>query len=526
MKSRIVENWLTKVTELTFTIPFCQVLLSEGKRVVHISSQGPGEQGKDIIAVDSVGVVHCYQLKCGNINARVWAEIKSEIDQLVELPPRHPSLPNEVDDWVTYLVTNGSIANPTARDIYDYAEIKHKRGHQALRTITGKQLLASFAELYDEFLPVDAVNWQQFLELYNQHGDFELNLKKFKLFFESFFESHAGDSRTKKAEAVRASLVLCNYLLSNKHSQGNRLDVIKAYTLLQASIYHFVASQELVERFWRDTDNLLADAIEIEFRQLIDELVAHEHHYVQSEYGVLSEAVTHKIRCTELVGYLSAYRISCVSRGVEPHKADQLDQISSTLFDSRVLLGEVFVPLFADYVAILRLTGREAEAARVLVDLLTAIVECHRTEGGRGLPTPYYGISESVDWSLRRGVEIREDFRWRSFSIRSLILLAAKLDLREELDYYWPVLSRISQQEVIPARPQDYLLWRIEDGQQSDKFPEMTQSWAELVADASADYSGDLPPVLRGRKHYLPLFLNVMPHRFTHRLSLVALKVQ
>lgn len=176
MKNKIVENWLTKVTELTFTVPFCQLLLSQGKTVVHISSQGPMEQGKDVIAVDVSGVVHCYQLKCGNINSRVWAEIKTEIDQLVELPPRHPSLQQNVDEWEAYLVTNGGIANPTVRDLYDYAASKKSKGHQPLKTIVAGQLVASFTEFYDDFLPADVVDLQQFLELYNQHGDYELDV--------------------------------------------------------------------------------------------------------------------------------------------------------------------------------------------------------------------------------------------------------------------------------------------------------------------------------------------------------------
>lgn len=188
MKSKIVENWLTKVNELTFTIPFSQLLISEGHRVVHISSQGPLEQGKDIISVDASGVVHCYQLKCGKINGRVWAEIKAEIDQLVELPPKHPSLPEVVEEWEAYLVTNGSIANPTARDIYDYAESKKGKGHRPLRTMVGGELVAAFTEFYDEFLPVEVLDLQTFLEIYNQNGDFELDASKFKLFLNLFLK--------------------------------------------------------------------------------------------------------------------------------------------------------------------------------------------------------------------------------------------------------------------------------------------------------------------------------------------------
>ena len=42
-----------------------------------------------------------------------------------------------------------------------------------------------------------------------------------------------------------------------------------------------------------------------------------------------------------------------------------------------------------------------------------------------------------------------------------------------------------------------------------------------VTAEAEADYSESLPSVLRQRPFFLPLFLNVMPHRFNHRFALV-----
>jgi hypothetical protein len=190
MQNKIVENWLTSVGELTFTIPFCQLLLSQGKRVVHISSQGPMEQGKDVIAVDRSGRVHCYQLKAGNINGRVWAGIKPEIDDLVELPPKHPSLPAGVDEWDAYLVTNGTISNATSRTIQDYSEAKRAAGHRPLKTVVRGELLADFAEHFGDFLPVEISDLQWFLELHNQNGEDSLSCEKFKRYFETFFVSH------------------------------------------------------------------------------------------------------------------------------------------------------------------------------------------------------------------------------------------------------------------------------------------------------------------------------------------------
>ncbi len=519
MKSKIVENWLTKVNELTFTIPFAQLLLSKGQRVIHISSQGPMEQGKDIIAVDDSGTIHCYQLKSGKINSRVWADIKAEIDQLVELPPRHPSLNERVDNWEAYLVTNGSIANPTARDIYDYAESKKNAGHRPLKTIVGGELVADFTKYYDDFLPVDVVDLQEFIELYNQPGDYELDVGKFKLFFEAFFHGRQNVSRQRMTEAVRASLILCSYLLTNKYAGQNHLEIVKGYILLLTSMYEFAENQSLAESLWHDTENLIYEAVNLEFRQLIDELRSHPDNYLQLEYGALSEILVYKIRCTELFGYLTAYANYCSRAGIELYYPEDVDTAVASLVKHARVLGECTVPLFANHVIYLRLLSRDMEAAQELLAMLIPTVVSHTGEN-RGMPSPYYSIARSVEWVSGIGEEIREGFKWRSYSLWAVTLMAVRYQLRDELNLLWRFLSRISQQEVVPAKPKDYLLWRFKEGEHVDRFPDATQSWAQLTAEAEKNYLHDLPPVLRQRIHFLPLFLNVMPHRFSHRFAL------
>ena len=523
MKSKVVENWLTNVTELTFTIPFCQLLLSKGMKVVHISSQGPMEQGKDIIAVDKRGGVHCYQLKCGNINGRVWGQIKSEIDELVELPPRHPSLSNGLTKWTAYLVTNGAIANPMSRGICDYAESKASRGYARLKTVVGHELVSEFTQYYDAFLPVDVVDLQEFLELYNQHGDCELDVAKLKLFFESYFASRGKDSRQKKAEAVRASLVLLNYILTNKLARRNHLEVIKAHILLLASIYEFAEAQRLPESLWSATEKLAYEALNLAFRELIEELKSHPRNYIETKYGVLSEVVAYKIRCTELLGYLSAYTNYCALAGIEPHSSTELESITAKLAQHCRLVGECVVPLFINRAIALRFQGQHEESSQELAGLLVGILSCHVGEN-RGMPSPYYDIRSSLDWLLGRS-EIREGFKRRSYSLRTVILLLARYGLRDLLASHWSTISRISQQEVIPKNAKDYLIWRFEEGDLADRFSNATQSWAQLVAESAQDYSGSLPGVLSKRRHFLPLLINVMPQRLSHRLALTILDV-
>jgi hypothetical protein len=385
MQNKIVENWLTNVGELTFTIPFCQLLLSKGQRIVHISSQGPMEQGKDVIAVGRDGRVCCYQLKSGNINGKVWAEIKSEIDDLVELPPRHPSLSAKVEEWDAYLVTNGTIANATARTIHDYSEAKKEKGHRPLKTIVGGELVQDFADHFGEFLPIEIADLQWFLELYNHNGKCELPCEKFKRYFEVFFKGHSSGSRQRNTEAIRAALILCSYLLTYKYAAGSRIEIIKAYSLLLASIYHYAEKQSLRAPLWQDTERLIYEAIEIEFRQLIHELTIHASGFVEPEGGLLSESITYKLRCNEILGYLSAYLNYCHLRGVEPYHLAEIEAALEVVKGHILLVGECVVPLLVNFGLAMHAKGSIQEATATLAGLLVGILKAH-AQGALGLP--------------------------------------------------------------------------------------------------------------------------------------------
>lgn len=86
MIDRIVENWLTNTNEIGYQIPFCQYLMTSNFTILHISTHGQMEQGKDIITLDENEKPCAFQLKSGTINVTIWRKIKGEIDELVEIP--------------------------------------------------------------------------------------------------------------------------------------------------------------------------------------------------------------------------------------------------------------------------------------------------------------------------------------------------------------------------------------------------------------------------------------------------------
>jgi hypothetical protein len=89
---RVIENWLTSANERQYQIPFCQVLESEGESLIHISTHGPFELGKDIITIGLDKVPRVYQLKGGNVGMGEWRQFKTELDQLVEYEIDNPEI--------------------------------------------------------------------------------------------------------------------------------------------------------------------------------------------------------------------------------------------------------------------------------------------------------------------------------------------------------------------------------------------------------------------------------------------------
>jgi hypothetical protein len=219
---------------------------------------------------------------------------------------------------------------------------------------------------------------------------------------------------------VQAALILSSYLLTYKHAAGNRIEIIKAHTLLLACIYQFAGTSGLPDGLWRDTEQLIYDSLEIEFRLLIDELAEHPTRFVEPKGGLLSETVTYKLRCNELIGYLSAYLNYCRLRGIEPYRSAEISSVLETTKAHAAVAGECVAPLLVNMSLAHTAKGETQEAAKILVSLLGTILRAN-VPGARGLPNPYYTMTQAMEWALNIGERrITESFGGRSFCLSRL----------------------------------------------------------------------------------------------------------
>jgi hypothetical protein len=120
---RLLESWLDSQTERRYQPAFIQMLVSEGWTVLHNTRHSPIELGKDVIARDPQGVLHCFQLK-GNPGSRVTkseaASLLEQFHELMRLPPGPEFLTDPDEKHVAVFVTNGEI-DEEARLLFERA---------------------------------------------------------------------------------------------------------------------------------------------------------------------------------------------------------------------------------------------------------------------------------------------------------------------------------------------------------------------------------------------------------------------
>ena len=173
MRERLVEDWLSKVSERSLEVPFCHLLSGEGHTVVHLSRHGETEQGKDILAKDPHGIPCAYQVKCpgrSRLTQRLWDhEVRDQVARLVELRIRHPSIPGSADHR-PILVVNGSLDETIRQEIVDRNRRWENRGYRPLEVIVRDDLLRRFISLGSDLWPSELESARTLLELYLSDG--------------------------------------------------------------------------------------------------------------------------------------------------------------------------------------------------------------------------------------------------------------------------------------------------------------------------------------------------------------------
>ncbi len=520
MQERVIENWLTNANELSFTIPYSQVLALQGHRILHISpKKATLEQGKDIISVDRAGVVHCYQLKGEDVTLDRWRrELKPEVEAMIELPPRHPSLRKDTD-WVCHLVVNGEFKGEATREIADFQHAREASGRKSFDTVVRGQLLRAFADVYGSYLPRELDDFTAFMDLYREDGLEPVNKAKLAQLLEGFFgqafaEGSKRPSRNAIRQQINAAVVSVSYLLANKYRQKSYIAALEGWLLLLGYVLAVAERNDLSEKYWLPSVRLIEQIVDETVEDLLGELDERVH-YAQPTTVPYADAYVYKARVTIVASYLAAYcmyrRIMGEASSAEPRVRAFLDKT----VDLRLLeiKGEGQIVLIAIVALFYHLIGETEQAAELLVACV-GIILAMRDKGG--MYDPYVDIQDIIRSELRITLTpVERNVRGNSYVLLPLILLLAHMGQRDVLASVWRNITHVGLQEFKPAEPWQWFLWTCAHGRQEGRFAEQEQSWRELVTFAHTPDATVMPEFLREEPCYIPLFFCLMPHRMS-----------
>jgi hypothetical protein len=519
LQERVIENWLTNANELSFTVPFAQLLALKGHRILHISpKKATLEQGKDIISVDSVGVVHCYQLKGEDITLDRWrTEVKPELDVLVDIPPKHPSLANGFE-WQCHLVVNGEFKGEALREVYDVQQAWADRRGRTFDTIVRGELLRDFCDAYGAYLPRDLSDFSSFLDLYRENGAEPLNKLLLSQLIEGFFGQILPDdaklpSKNQIRQTLNAAAISVGYLLANKYREKNHVAIAEGWLMLLSYLLAVVQKTAIDPKYWEPCQKVVEQAMEHAFEDLIAE-VSERSHYAEPAAVPYADAYVYKARISILAGYLAAFAIRKKALGeefsLEPNVKAFLDEALDDVLIQMTTEGEC-AQLAMTAVGFLVLGDRE-RARRLNGSCLQALLHFGEKDG---FFDSYVDVQDVVRTSLEISLHpIYPSMGKNSYVMEALVLIHAYLGDRDTLEAWWRKISHTAFQTFKPRSSWQWFYWRSAHGKLQGRFPAQTQSWATLV-EWSKSIDEDIPAILRDQWYNIALLLCLMPHRLS-----------
>ena len=510
---RIVENWLTNTNERGYEIPFAQCLINDGHNVLLTPSHGPFEQGKDIVSIDSNGDLYAYQLKTGQIDLTEWRKIYGEIVELVEIPIKYPSYNSKKHR--PYLVTNFGVSDPVRVNIIDRNREWVDRGFLPLELITKEQLLRIFINNHGDFLPVQIEDFQLFLELLLVKDRSELNKDKFIEFIDLFIKKDFS-TNTEMKRTLTSLVLLCQYILGQYELNNIHLPIIEGWMTFLNYLFYMVEKNKLPEEYWFNTFKIVMDKINYQICEMKKELFTRENYLEKGWDGGLFL----KARLTIIGGWISASEL--VNSNIEKdYKLDKTvyDFIKSQ-YNNMWYWGESSTPFFIIMSKFLEQYGDIILSNEIINNTLSYLVINNNKEECKGMPDPYWSPTKVLEdeYGVADEVFKRKSFIGLSYHLSALVHLLIKRDKRSTLTAIWSELTYLMNCRIIPNKMEDYLLYRIEDGNYVSYFYKNPQSWKELSDEAQNKIADYIPKLLIKYPYYVYYMLLNFPHRLDQEI--------
>lgn len=509
MKERLVEDWLSRINERGYEVPFSQALISTGHRVLRCG-HSPTEHGKDILSVMPDGTVAAYQLKTGDLGQKEITNYLAQIQMLVETRPIFPGL-IEPFDYRPFLVTAGEFKQPAVSLVKELNASWRSRNLHELELINGRELHIQFVSLAGDFWPIEPPEVRRFRQLYLVDGRGDLDLPQFAEFLNEILKQTKSSLDFERS--VAAANIFASYLLGEFYRHEDHWSIFQGWTVCASQIAGAAEGSNFAEKHWKTAFDLgkraacgalasLAeearrpDALKVNDREL-DELTR-----------TRNTTTLAAVICSQLLGMPESLQTEAAQRTT----ASAID-----LFQRKRLYfwGEGALSQFILIIWLFEQTNNAELAKRILVELISAIAVRNAKNGERPFEDPYTSADEclkklfnSIGNPPKKHRQVVE-----SYSLLPLILLAARRNFKSELEQVWKEISNVDFTWFRPDVPADHLRWHCETGKEFQARVDHPQSWKELRDLAFRDEQERLANVLRNDRQFALLFMLAFPHR-------------
>ncbi len=513
MIEKVIENWLIKASEKSYQLPFCYLLMQEGKTILHMTRHSAMEHGKDITALDETGRAHAYQLKGingGRLSISGWQEIQQQVMQMVLTPCTHPSIrSNEYHE--SYLVVNGDIEEEVQHAI---AAINHdwdKKGFPQYRinTIVKGQILDMAFKAKESFLPTEIIDFKTLLEFQLEDGIGFLDKGKFSRMLVHLFEEKQERSNAESRRVISSAALLCSLASASYTKAENHIAIVEAWSIYLLSVFRTIEKNNLNPKEYANEIEIAQTIITNTLKDLFEEIKDKE----ELLYGdLLTDAFVFKQRITILVGYVAFLGLI----------ADTDQEMINTFLDKHLpeseLWGESCIPFLLTVYFFYLHSGQTDKANEFIMGSFQRMMHAIITPGIL-FPDIYTDVEKALAMRFEQPKDDNDLPTPRvSYILEPLISVLSQPQFREFMTAQWPEISRcvFSEQELDELF--DFYLWRIPTGQHINRYPKSPQSWQELLHEGTTYNTVAIPRLVQSFSKWLPLFLMVFPHRLSSNL--------
>lgn len=519
MIEKLIENWLINTNELSYQIPFCEVLLAQGYQIIYISPHGRGEHGKDVIARDSNNRLCTFQLKGGKINLTEWRKIRGEVEELARQPVRHPGI-SKSEQHFPHLVTNGDFIGDANNDIRYFSELWEADGANPLVTWNKHQLQEMFVKAHGKYLPTHLDNFRLFVELYvADFSDIFPRLKFASLLEELSSSERVGKRRTQIKRAVESVVLVGAYIIEQYEREENFIAAIIGWTIVAANIMQIATRERVARKYFEPSLNLVWLAVERNFKYFEEEVLSRES-FIDNR-AIFAEPFFYNVRVAIILSWLAAFQLIKLQKNEGYTNLKAITDVFRREMRRALFLGDVDWPGLMSIAIYLEKQLGTRFGALNIVNWIKKIQRHNFGENPKGIASPYWLHQEIIE--LEAGLKLpheKENFAFHSYSSLSALDMLVRRFYRSNVRTWWPDMSKITFTEFKPRNMHSWFLWNNRDeGKLRMIVPPETVSWKKWRNKVMTLSSTKIPPILLDNPQWILPFALTYPHRVTRTYS-------